>query len=228
MAEVKVLYKPIKRTIVLLGHTGAGKSRLANFLLQSNDFHVANTLRSVTKGVAVAERLVKMKEMEVLLQVVDTQGLADTTMTDKEVLDIITKSLDLNIKKVHYFVILISRGRLTDERREALESIIKRFELDTKRKSNVLFVVSNCESLNTRAFDEMRKEYLEDRTVKKILWAEGKNLKFVGLPNDEDMNQLIKEAMLKLQEIQKENLFTIITKKVAPVNAIPGFQCNIL
>jgi len=88
-------------------------------------------------------------------------------MTNSEVINIVKEAVAQNVNYVNYFIIILRPGRMTDENRNALEYIIKAFQLDdNKRKKHVLFLLSHCECSN----DQLQKKYIEeclaDRTIK--------------------------------------------------------------
>jgi len=225
--------KVIKRTIILVGHTGCGKSRLANFLLGENHFKVSKSLGSVTQGIEVSEKSVRHNDTDLLLRVVDTQGLADTTMTDDEVMRIVKDSLAKGVTKVHYFVIMVQRGRLTTERRDAIEKLISEFQLE-ERKSNVLFCISNCEMMSGKALSELHTEYMKDRTSKKIFselkadYPVDDNFIFIGLPEESDCSDVMLDGLRKIQIAQRSNLLSLLQKNITPIKSVPRGWCNIL
>jgi len=166
---------------------------------------------------------------------VDTQGLADTTMTDDEVMVIVKEALAKGIKKVHYFIIMAQRGRLTTERRDAIEKLITGFQLDN-RKENVLFCVSNCEMMSSKAITELQDEYMEDRTLSKIFHLYPSdyspvrdNFVFVGLPQESDCSDVMLGALKQIQTKQRDTLLNLLSKPINAIASVPGKSwCNIL
>ena len=66
------------------------------------------------------------------MKFIDTQGLADTRMSNAQVKSIVKDAIKQDVTYVNYFVIILKPGRMTDENRNALEDIIKAFKLDDK------------------------------------------------------------------------------------------------
>src|SRR3954464_11052224 len=71
-----------KKTILLIGRTGNGKSAIANVLTESNSFAEGEFAVSKTKKMQVVEFV----EAGVRYRVVDTIGIGDTKMTVDKVL----------------------------------------------------------------------------------------------------------------------------------------------
>jgi len=142
---------------------------------------------------------------------VDTQGLADTKCTNAEAIRLIQQGMDANLKGVNYFVIVFKPGRMTDENREAIETIIKAFDLDNvNRKFHVYLLVSHCETTNEAARKVLTEECKNDKTISRLLLVNNTNLNFIGLPEPKDVNEWMYEGIMKWSTLQKANLMTTL------------------
>jgi len=224
--------------IVFLGPTGCGKSRLCNFLLEDDTaFKVHAGFQSVTKGIQTKWKSITRNNELIAFKFIDTQGVADTTMTNAEVMTIVKEALKQDVTYVNYFVIILKPGRLTDENRNALEYIINAFKLDDpERKKHVFFLLSHCESSS----DQLRKQYeaecRADRTIKRVLVIENnivKNHQCIGLPQASEVNDWMYEGVMRWMAIQRTNLMAYLSQPIGDIQPISenGFfesLCTIL
>ncbi|CAF1184281.1 unnamed protein product [Adineta ricciae] len=203
--------------VVFLGPTGCGKSRLCNFLLEDDKaFKVNASFQSVTKA----------------FKFIDTQGLADTTMTNAEVVSTVAAAVKQDIQYVNYFVIILRAGRLTDENRNALEDIIKAFKLsDDERKKHAFLLLSHCECSNQQLRDQYEKECLADRTLKKLLIVRSNraiNFQCIGLPQPSEVNEWMYEGIMKWMNVQRKGLLEYLSKPIEGIRPTnDGFFENI-
>jgi predicted GTPase len=213
--------------VVFLGPTGCGKSRLCNVLLQNDTaFQVSCSLRSFTKGIQSISETVTHNNQRIVLKFIETKGLADTTMTNDQIINIVKDAIKKNITFVNYFVIMLKPGRLTDDNLNALECIIKAFKLDDEnRKKHVLFVLSHCEWASTELRQKHKKEWLHDRTIKRLLMIkdeEIKNCYFTGLPQLDEVDESMHEGIMKQMESQRKELMSHFCQPIEEIKPIKG------
>lgn len=103
------------KNILLIGKTKNGKSTLANVLSESDDFKEGNESGSTTKKAQSKEFEVEVgKDRKIKFQVVDTIGLNDTSLSQREVLLEIANSCHA-IKDGLYQIFFVTKGAFTEE-----------------------------------------------------------------------------------------------------------------
>jgi len=221
--------------IVVVGPTGCGKSRFCNFLLEDdNAFKVSSSLQSVTKGVQVKYKTINVEKEIVTFQILDTQGLANPTTKDEEIIKVLKEAVSNKITFVTFFIILFSPVRITDEIRNALEFIIDGFGLDQQdRKENVLLLLSHCEYFSENLRNQYYDECKADRTIRRILKLETldsarpSNAYCIGLPQIGEVDELEYKGCMDRMEIEKKWLITYLLKPIPPVTPLSS-SCIIL
>jgi tRNA U34 5-carboxymethylaminomethyl modifying GTPase MnmE/TrmE len=211
--------------VVFLGPTGSGKSHLCNFLLKDDAaFKTSIGFGSLTQGIEIISRSIDCNGKKVQFRFIDTQGVADTKLSDAQVIDVVKKAMKQNITYVNYFVIVYKPGRLTKEHRSALEDIIKAFKLDDdKRKSHVYFLLSNCDSASATALDSYKNECLGDATIKQLLCIENgqiTNFNCVGIPKKGEVDDWLYTALLARMDSKRQELWNYLSVPREGIQAI--------
>src|SRR4051812_2657407 len=99
------------KNILLIGRTGSGKSTLANVLSRSEDFRESASLTSETRKAKVKE----FKANGVQYRVIDTIGLADTSLSTKKLGTKFKSEVGDYVKEGLNQIFFVIGGRATEE-----------------------------------------------------------------------------------------------------------------
>ena len=211
--------------VVFLGPTGSGKSRLCNYLLEDDKaFKVEASFRSVTQGIQSKWKSVNYKDQLIAMKFIDTQGLADTRMSNAQVISIVKDAIKQDVTYVNYFVIILKPGRMTDENRNALEDIIKAFKLDdNERKQHVYVLLSHCECASNELMQKYIDECQADRTIKRLIVSKNnvpKNVNCLGLPQPHEVNEWMHEGIMKWMVVQRRQLMDYLCQPIEDIQPV--------
>lgn len=109
-----------RQTVVLVGVTGDGKSSTGNTLCGAEAFRVSGGFKSETQECAHADYL----RGGAFWRVVDTVGLHDTGLSQKEVLDRFSMFADRTTAGIDAFLFVVRWGRFKPEHDAAMSSFV--------------------------------------------------------------------------------------------------------
>uniref|UniRef100_A0A8C1GX12 GTPase IMAP family member 8 n=1 Tax=Cyprinus carpio TaxID=7962 RepID=A0A8C1GX12_CYPCA len=109
--------------VVLLGHTGSGRSSSGNTILGRSAFWTDVSPVSVTKHCQRSEGVVDGRS----LRVIDTPGFFHTCLSPSEVRAELARCVELSAPGPHAFLLVLRAGRVTRECSAALDWISAAF-----------------------------------------------------------------------------------------------------
>jgi GTP1/Obg family GTP-binding protein len=101
-----------KRTILLLGRTGNGKSTVANVISNTNNFQESELGTSETRG--IQEGKFKVRSEDVEFHIIDTIGIGDTRFDERQVLVKLAEATNA-IRNGLNQILFVTSGRFTEE-----------------------------------------------------------------------------------------------------------------
>ena len=131
-------------SIILIGLTGVGKSRLGNKLSGKKEFIESDGPDSCTKNI---QKVLNQFKVEII----DSQGLSDTNNEDKEAITSIFNEIKENKPNVLAYVQKSADHRFGESSKKAIQEICKMF--DTKSVWNhfiIIFTYASCISKKNR------------------------------------------------------------------------------
>ena len=137
---------------------GAGKSTLINLLFNRTVCKIKkdnSNIASVTREACVVSGVHSCDDGEVPINIIDTMGLCDTFLEDKEAINNLFKDFLPEHSKIDK-VVFVTSGRISPIQKEALCTILDRFQYpcnitvkDVKeKKDNFVFIYNKSETLS--------------------------------------------------------------------------------
>jgi predicted GTPase len=101
--------------ILVIGPTGAGKSRFINLIFNQEIVHSESSMVSITRDICFIRGItaIKNKTRDVIL--VDTVGLCDTECKPTDVIALLKDRVNANMNKIHAVYVLVEANRLLPE-----------------------------------------------------------------------------------------------------------------
>ena len=187
-----------KRSVVVVGVTGCGKSTICNKILGEEVFKVAQGFQTVTTAVECKGKSIDILGQTMDVTVLDTIGLSDAHGNSLDSMMEIKDKIK-QIGGINLVLFVIRLGRLTD----AEVSALKLIEENMKQSIGIFSaaVITGCENLDAEGRKKTIEEFKSDRITGKFASMLQLGVHTVGFPD------------IKTYPEQIRSIFTEIAKK---------------
>lgn len=195
MTEIRNVKNDINiRNLLLIGRTGNGKSTLANVLTNTNQFKESSSSISETKSIQFEKFNSSLNGKEIIYKVIDTIGIGDTKLSDKEVLLKIAE-VSQELKDGICQILFVTNGRFTDSEIEAY-NVMKEVLFGEEITKYITIVRTNFDKFEDKKSCEEDKQKIHDEnpSLSEIL----KNCNGIIYVSNPSVNENQRELAIKL------------------------------
>lgn len=216
-----------KRNVVIVGKTGAGKSTVANKILElspevskAGSFHTSNdVLASVTINNDIRKISFECNGEQYDVNLIDTVGLFDTgskhtassdsAKRNNKLMDDLKEFFEEHIPDGLSLVLFVcTYQRWTDEEQDTFDCIVKSLEHELSPISAL--IITRCDNFDEEKLANIPKEYKEVECTKHVCEFMKKGLFPVGFPDLAKVREEFRSAYAKDAEEYKKQLQKLI------------------
>lgn len=196
-----------KRSVVVVGVTGCGKSTICNKIFREECFTVAQGFQTVTASVECKGRQVEIQGETIDLTIVDTVGLSDAHGRSLDSM----KELKEKIKEIggiNLILFVIRYSRLTDAEARALKLIDEHLNHLIGRFSAV--VITGCEYLDANGRKKAIEQLKNDTITGKFASNMALDVHTVGFPDIKSFPEHMQKYFTEIAENDTKEMHKLI------------------
>eukprot|EP00920_Eleutheroschizon_duboscqi_P010516 GHVT01024665.1.p1 GENE.GHVT01024665.1~~GHVT01024665.1.p1 ORF type:complete len:272 (+),score=6.74 GHVT01024665.1:313-1128(+) len=190
--------------IIIVGKFGEGKSTLGNYLLgtdaKNGEFAVGDWFGGLT---AVANAYSNTVDGQ-LVRVVDTPGVFDPRLDEKEIESQIVSSMGLVIPGPFVFIIVIAKKRILKEDEAVIETLEKLFKSDIYPYAFIVFTKTGARTTREQILDCIMHDPSTPRSLKSIVRKCGERIEVFDTGDNQEASMQIKEILKRAKDIKTE------------------------
>ncbi|XP_037042903.1 uncharacterized protein LOC119079220 [Bradysia coprophila] len=202
--------------ILVVGPTGAGKSRLINVLFNSQICDSLVSHQSVTRDVCFIEGNAEIVDLQTLkkdekkIVVADTVGLCDTEWSDDKIFELLKGRVSRYFNSINAVFIVFRADRLLKEHVKNITMVMDWLQYE-RYHLNFMFVGTFAENLNDEEKEKLKVQARSILKLKdtKIPESSYESLVYVGFPPEEHLNEAgknqVKASWELLQPLMRLN-----------------------
>lgn len=201
------------KNVLLIGRTGNGKSTLANVLTGTYKFKENSGNVSETKNIQVEEFNSSLNGKWITYRVIDTIGIGDTKLNDKEVLKKIAE-VSRELKDGLCQILFVTNGRFTDAEIEAY-NVMKQVLFGEEITKYITIVRTNFDKFEFEdsCNEDRKKTHDENPTLSEIV-KNCNEIIYVNNPSiDEKQRKSAIELAIELREESRKIVLNHLTYK---------------
>ncbi|CAF4304433.1 unnamed protein product, partial [Adineta steineri] len=191
-----------EQTILFIGKTGSGKSRLINLLAQEK---IAESRQSIV-ATTMKCQLHSVRLNEILYRLIDTPGFGDSELSQDEVSEQMRELSQLNVQNINWVVVILNGSiRLTKETATILQNIFSFLNLSTY-KDHVLFCITHADGWNEQAKLRYLAQLNENPVYQIYPDDSAEKFVFIGAPDPDERDSKDKELYVAMEEEARNTL----------------------
>lgn len=196
-----------KRSILVVGVTGCGKSTICNKILGEECFKVAQGFQTVTRRVEYRGRQVEILGQTIDVTVVDTVGLSDAHRNSLNSMNELRQKIK-EIGGINLVLFVIKNARLTDAEAKALKLIDDHLKHSIGRFSAA--IITCCENLDVNSRRSTVEQLRNDDITGKFASNMGMGIHTVGFPDIQSYPKQVQSAFKEIADSDIKELHKLV------------------
>ena len=196
-----------KRSVVVFGVSGCGKSTICNKLLGEYKFDIVEGFSTGTTEMSEGTKEVDYGDKKLNITVIDTVGLSDAHRPTDDGISAIQQKIKA-IGGLNLILFVIKFQRLTDAETKVLKIIDENMKGTINAYSAV--VITGCENLDEVDRSKAVEKLQRDSLTKNLAASMAKGIYTVGFPDTKIYPETVKSYFNGVMESDREKLLKLV------------------